>query len=151
MYIEHPDYPNRKIIYHGGLCKGHQSFHYSILYLNGGRSHSVQICKSLLKQYYMCDIFQPFGEATLGKFGLVIIPLLVAVALFGSLMGTVFTGTRITFSAARDGFLPDFLCGIHREFNTPLPATITLVSIYNASDVLCKQAPSLGGGIFAGR
>ena len=73
--------------------------------------------------------YQPFGEATLGKAGLVIIPLLVAVAIFGSLIGTVFTGSRITFSAARDGFLPDFMSGLHRSSKTPLPAVILLVCV----------------------
>lgn len=68
----------------------------------------------------------PFGEATLGKAGLVIIPLLVAVSNFGSLVGTLFTGSRITFSAARDGLLPEFLSGIQKNFKTPLPATLML-------------------------
>lgn len=70
---------------------------------------------------------QPFGETTLGNFGLVIIPFLVAISNFGSLVGTVFTGSRVTFTAARDGLLPEFLSGIHRDFKTPLPAIFMLV------------------------
>ncbi len=65
----------------------------------------------------------------MGKAGLVIIPLLVAVSNFGSLVGTLFTGSRITFSAARDGLLPEFLSGIQKNFKTPLPATLMLVLV----------------------
>lgn len=72
-------------------------------------------------------IFQPFGEATLGKLGLLVIPLLVAVATFGSLIGSMFAGSRVTFNAARDSLLPECVGGIHKNFKTPLPAIILLV------------------------
>lgn len=77
---------------------------------------------------------QPFGEVTLGKAALLIIPMLVAVSIFGSMVGTMFTGSRITFSAARDGLLPHFLSGIHKDFKTPLPAIIVIVIICSVNE-----------------
>ena len=44
-------------------------------------------------------------------------------------MGSMFTASRIVFSAARRGFLPEFLSGIHKDSKTPVAAIITLVKL----------------------
>ena len=71
---------------------------------------------------------QPFGLATLGSAGLVIIPLMVGVSIFGSATSTLLSTSRITFVAARDGFLPRVLSGLHVTQKTPLPAILIHVS-----------------------
>ena len=71
---------------------------------------------------------QPFGDATLGNAGLVIIPIFVAFSTFGAANGSVYTSSRLIFGAARDRLLPDFLSGLHTKYKTPVPAIILLVS-----------------------
>ena len=71
---------------------------------------------------------QPFGDATLGKAGLVIIPIFVAFSTFGAANGSIYTSSRQIFGAARDRLLPDSLSGLHTKYKTPVPAIILLVS-----------------------
>ena len=70
---------------------------------------------------------QPFGEVTMGKAGLVVIPILVALSTFGAANGSVYTSSRLIFGAAREGLLPDCLSGLHTKYKTPVPALILLV------------------------
>ena len=72
---------------------------------------------------------QPFGEATLGKAGLVVIPIIVACSTFGSANGGIYTSSRSMFGAAKDRLLPDVLSGLHTQYRTPVPAIIYLVSL----------------------
>ena len=81
----------------------------------------------------------------LGKAGLIVIPLLVALTTLGAANGSIFAGTRyetasmvglrsnrmhsfldsrIFYVAARGGQLPDMFSGVHRTYKTPMPATL---------------------------
>ena len=75
-----------------------------------------------------CISLQPFGDATLGKAGLVLIPIFVAFSTFGAANGSVYTSSRLIFGAARDSLLPDCLSGLHTKYKTPVPALFFLVS-----------------------
>ncbi len=70
---------------------------------------------------------QTFGYQTLGQAGLVVIPLLVALSTFGSVLATMFAATRLMFVAARDGLFPQALSGLHRTYKTPVPAVMIMV------------------------
>lgn len=70
---------------------------------------------------------QPFGAATLGKAGLILIPILVSFSTFGAANGSIYITSRLIFGAARDSLLPDFLRGLHVKRRTPVPALILLV------------------------
>ena len=87
---------------------------------------------------------QPFGDATLGKAGLIIIPIFVAFSTFGAANGSVYTSSRLIFGAARDHLLPDSLSGLHTKYKTPVPAIILLVSYCTYS--LVKEGPLGRGG-----
>ena len=85
----------------------------------------------------------PFAKAIIGTAGLVIIPLLVALATFGTANGSLYIGSRVIFSSARDGLLPKALSGVHRTSQTPVPAVIfqasataCLVAIANVEDLI---------------
>ncbi|XP_064393081.1 b(0,+)-type amino acid transporter 1-like [Halichondria panicea] len=65
-----------------------------------------------------------FGSAVLGRAGLVLFPLMVALSTCGASVGGVYSGSRVSFVAARDGMLPAFLSGLHTSYQTPLPAII---------------------------
>ena len=75
----------------------------------------------------LCDYMQPFGEATLGKAGLIVIPILVSFSTFGAANGSIYITSRLIFGAARDNLLPDFLRSLHTKRRTPVPALILLV------------------------
>ena len=87
----------------------------------------------------------PFGKATLGTAGLVIIPLLVAFSTFGAANGNVFAGSRIMLSTARDGLLLDALSGLHRTFRTPVPGVIVLAVISSVLVVIGNIDDLIGG------
>ena len=70
---------------------------------------------------------QPFGEATLGKAGLIVIPILVAFSTFGAANGGTYASSRSVYGAAKDHFLPDCLSGLHTHYRTPVPAILFLV------------------------
>ena len=86
--------------------------------------HVCGLCSVL----FFCIFLQPFGDATLGKAGLVLIPIFVAFSTFGAANGSVYTSSRLIFGAARDHLLPDSLSGLHTKYKTPVPATLFLVS-----------------------
>ena len=70
---------------------------------------------------------QPFGEATLGKAGLIVIPILVAFSTFGAANGGTYASSRSVYGAAKDHLLPDCLSGLHTHYRTPVPAILFLV------------------------
>ncbi|KAH9515735.1 b(0,+)-type amino acid transporter 1 [Bulinus truncatus] len=73
-----------------------------------------------------------FGERVLHSFSIVI-PLNVMVSTLGSCNNSIFSNSRITFTAARDGNLPDYLSYIHVKQFTPFGAmtlTVTLSLLY---------------------
>ncbi len=65
----------------------------------------------------------------MGVAGLVIIPLLVSVSTFGSANGSLYSGSRVAFVAAREGHLPEFLSGTHATAKTPIPTIVAQVSV----------------------
>ncbi|CAL1530270.1 unnamed protein product [Lymnaea stagnalis] len=67
-----------------------------------------------------------FADKALGKLA-IIIPVAVMVSTVGAVNNTVFSGSRVTYSAARDGILPDFLNYIQIRQYTPLGAMILTV------------------------
>ena len=83
-----------------------------------------------------------FGNAVIGKAGLVLVPLLVALATFGSAHSNIFTASREIFVAARDGMLPEILCGVHVSFKTPMPAVL-LQSVISAVYILMGNIDQL--------
>ena len=99
-------------------------------------------CIFLFLFFFFFFFLQPFGEATLGKTGLVVIPVLVAFSTFGAANGTIFTSSRATFGAAKDRLLPDFLSGLHAKYRTPIPAIIFMVSALN---IMCVCTPCIDG------
>ncbi|KAH9515728.1 b(0,+)-type amino acid transporter 1 [Bulinus truncatus] len=73
-----------------------------------------------------------FGERVLHSFSIVI-PLSVMVSTLGSCNNNIFSNSRVTFTAARDGNLPDYLSYIHVKQFTPFGAmtlTVTLSLLY---------------------
>ena len=92
----------------------------------------------------------PFGKATIGTAGLVIIPLFVAVSTFGTANGNFYAGSRILLSSARDGLLLDALSGLHRTFKTPILGITTLsvisailIVIGNIDDLLAAVSTAM--------
>jgi L-type amino acid transporter 9 len=70
----------------------------------------------------------PFGEAVMGKAGLVIFPLLVALSAFGAALLSFYLATRMIFSSSREGMLPEVFCGTHKKWKTPVAAIVFHVS-----------------------
>ncbi|XP_029697917.1 asc-type amino acid transporter 1-like, partial [Takifugu rubripes] len=62
-----------------------------------------------------------FGETLLAMFS-VIMPISVALFIFGGINGYLFTSSRLCFSGAREGHLPCLLAMIHYKNCTPIPA-----------------------------
>lgn len=58
---------------------------------------------------------------------------MVALSTVGSVMATMFAGSRLMFVSARDGLFPQALSGLHRSFKTPVPAIMLMVrySVYD--------------------
>ena len=75
---------------------------------------------------------QVFGYKALGRAGLVVIPLMVAVSTFGASLANVFGGSRVIFASARDGLFPQALSGLHKTYQTPVPAIIFQVGVVSA-------------------
>ena len=63
----------------------------------------------------------------MGTAGVVVMLLLVSLSTFGAANGTLYTGSRVIFVAARENDLPDFLSGIHATTKMPVPAIILQV------------------------
>ncbi|WVW82894.1 hypothetical protein I302_104908 [Kwoniella bestiolae CBS 10118] len=60
-----------------------------------------------------------FGKATIGKFGMVVFSVLVAVSCFGALNGGFFTTARLIYAASREHFLPSVFSKLHPKRRTP--------------------------------
>ena len=84
-------------------------------------------------------MLQTFGNAILGHVGLVLFPLLVALSTCGACVGSIYSGSRLTFAAARDGMLPMLFSGLHTTFNTPLPAILLQVCLKTTLRICCVQ------------
>ena len=92
-------------------------------------AHPVTVLWYIFSQAFSHAHLQPFGESTLGKAGLVIIPILVSFSTFGAANGSIYITSRLIFGAARDHLLPEFLSSLHTKFRTPVPALILLVGV----------------------
>ncbi|XP_077984750.1 cystine/glutamate transporter-like [Glandiceps talaboti] len=66
-----------------------------------------------------------FADKILGSFSW-IIPVIVAISIYGSLNGGTLSRTRLCFVCARDGYLPDILSMIHIKYKTPLPSLLAM-------------------------
>uniref|UniRef100_A0A674N3P7 Solute carrier family 7 member 10 n=1 Tax=Takifugu rubripes TaxID=31033 RepID=A0A674N3P7_TAKRU len=69
-----------------------------------------------------------FGETLLAMFS-VIMPISVALFIFGGINGYLFTSSRLCFSGAREGHLPCLLAMIHYKNCTPIPALMCIATI----------------------
>lgn len=72
-----------------------------------------------------------WGDLVLG-WAAGIIPVAVAFSAFGAANGSCFTGARVTYVAARDGFLPEIFSYVHVGQYTPLPSLIVATVIASA-------------------
>ncbi len=52
---------------------------------------------------------------------------MVALSTVGSMMATMFSGSRLLFVSGRDGLFPQALSGLHRTYKTPVPAIMLMV------------------------
>ncbi|CAN7940601.1 unnamed protein product [Ixodes hexagonus] len=65
-----------------------------------------------------------FIRSTWGPSLAALVPLMISLSLFGSTCGEVFAYARVTFAAARQGHLPDFLSYIHVKTAVPMASII---------------------------
>ena len=70
-----------------------------------------------------------FIETSIGARFTVIVPVVVALSVFGSLNGITLAGSRNILSAARDGIFPKPLSFIHYNRCTPIPALLFQFSL----------------------
>jgi APA family basic amino acid/polyamine antiporter len=67
-------------------------------------------------------------EATLGPFAGRAVSVLVVVSTFGSILGTVFTVSRLGFAMAQDGAFLRSVATLHPRWGTPVRATMALAA-----------------------
>ncbi|WWC69289.1 uncharacterized protein I206_103227 [Kwoniella pini CBS 10737] len=60
-----------------------------------------------------------FGKETIGKFGMVVFSVLVAISCFGALNGSFFTTARLIYAASREHFLPSIFSRLNYKRRTP--------------------------------
>ncbi|WWC89749.1 uncharacterized protein L201_004675 [Kwoniella dendrophila CBS 6074] len=60
-----------------------------------------------------------FGKETIGKFGMVVFSVLVAVSCFGALNSSFFTTARLIYAASREHFLPSIFSRLNTKRRTP--------------------------------
>uniref|UniRef100_A0A3B4BMJ0 b(0,+)-type amino acid transporter 1 n=1 Tax=Periophthalmus magnuspinnatus TaxID=409849 RepID=A0A3B4BMJ0_9GOBI len=77
-----------------------------------------------------------WGNKVLGSWGW-IMSIAAALSAFGSLNGSLFTGGRIMFVAAREGHLPDILSMAHVHRLTPSPSLIFSTTIALVVLIVC--------------
>ncbi|XP_070553168.1 cystine/glutamate transporter-like [Ptychodera flava] len=65
-----------------------------------------------------------FADYLFGSFSW-IIPVFIAISVFGTMNGTVLTRSRIFFTCARDGYLPATIGMIHVNFKTPITSLMS--------------------------
>ena len=98
-------------------------------------SHNVMllcVCVSLIKLLFMSSILfiipQTLAQSTIGDAGLVLVPLMVAVSTIGAATAAMYSGSRVTFTTARDGNMIGTLSLLHNKFQTPIMALIVQVN-----------------------
>lgn len=65
----------------------------------------------------------------IGKYGLILILIIMAVSMLGSLAGEILSMPRMLFAGARDGLMPKAFAKIHPRFNTPYIAIAVYATI----------------------
>ncbi|KAI8357628.1 amino acid/polyamine transporter I, partial [Mortierella sp. GBAus27b] len=63
-----------------------------------------------------------FGKQMFGNTGGVLFAICVACSCFGAANGSLFTGARVIYSAAREGYLPKVFGKVHEKRRTPIAA-----------------------------
>ncbi|CAG8548374.1 8439_t:CDS:2 [Funneliformis caledonium] len=94
-----------------------------------------------------------FGRKVFGPVGGVIFALCVAASCFGAANGSIFTGSRLIYVAAREGYLPSFLGKVHGTWNTPtaaliMQAVLTIVMIIPGTFLTLLNFVSVAAWIF---
>lgn len=64
------------------------------------------------------------AESVASIFGRIMMSLIVCTSAFGAAMGTMFSGSRLVYSAARDGQLPGFFSVVNQTTETPVRAML---------------------------
>ncbi|KAG0307953.1 hypothetical protein BGZ98_009337 [Dissophora globulifera] len=63
-----------------------------------------------------------FGKQMFGNTGGVLFALCVACSCFGAANGSIFTGARVIYASAREGYLPKMFGKVHEKRKTPIAA-----------------------------
>ena len=71
---------------------------------------------------------QTLAQSTIGDAGLVLVPLMAAVSTIGAATAAMYSGSRVTFTTARDGDMIGTLSLLHNKFQTPIMALIVQVN-----------------------
>ena len=82
-----------------------------------------------------------FVQRILGKKAAYIMPVFVALSCYGAANGNVFSCSRLTLAASREGHMPDVLSMVHRKRLTPIPAI--LITAILAGVMLVPDGTSL--------
>ncbi|XP_077995865.1 cystine/glutamate transporter-like [Glandiceps talaboti] len=89
-------------------------------------------------------VAQTFAEKLFSSFAWVV-PVTVAISIYGAALGSTMSGARIVFSSARDRQLPDVLSMIHINYRTPMPSILARGS---ASLLVLIISSFAGDGIY---
>ena len=73
------------------------------------------------------DYLQTFAEVMYGPMAFMI-PIFVAMSTFGGVNGILLTSSRLFYAGACEGQMPEILCMIQVNKNTPAPAVLIVVS-----------------------
>ena len=80
------------------------------------------------------------AEEILGAFGKVLIGIAVSCAVLSGIMGFYLASSRLMYSMARDGYLPQIFGKIHPKYGTPYTAMIFCIIISLSGPVLGREA-----------
>lgn len=80
------------------------------------------------------------AEELLGTFGKVLIGLGVSCAVLSGIMGFYLASSRLMYSMARDGYLPDWFGVIDEKYSTPKNAMIFCILISLSGPILGREA-----------